>query len=232
MGYALDFSRVLTADGGAWIWRGLLLSLALTLLAGSIAFGIGTLLAVVRVAGNRWVEWAIAAYVEFQRNVPMLVHILFWYFGVAALLPDAIADWVNDHNSEFLFAAIAIGLCMAAYISEDLRSGLRAIPKGQYEASQSLGFGYAETMRVIVLPQAMRVSLPALVNQTLLLFKNTSLAMAIGVAELTYRTREIESATFRTFEAFAIATALYLILSFTIMAVGSLLGRRLDIARR
>lgn len=232
MGYTLDFSKILIADGGAWIWQGLLTTLVLTLVAGLIAYSLGIILAVIRVAGNRWVEGVVSVYVEFQRNVPMVVHILFWYFGVSALLPNAIADWVYAHNGEFIFAAVAIGLCMAAYISEDLRSGLRAIPKGQYEAAQAVGFGYAETMQVIVMPQALRVALPALVNQTLLLFKNTSLAMAIGVAELTYRTREIESATFRTFEAFAVATVLYLVLSFTIMAVGALIARRLDIARR
>jgi polar amino acid transport system permease protein len=232
MGYALDFSKILAADGGAWIWHGILTSLGLTLWSGLIAFGLGIALAVARAAGGRVLGSVIAAYVEFQRNVPMLVHILFWYFGVAALLPNGISDWINDRGSEFAFAGIAMGLCMAAYISEDLRSGLRSVSKGQYEAATAMGFGYGASMRLIILPQAFRVSLPGLTNQTLLLFKNTSLAMAIGVAELTYRTREIESATFRTFEAFAVATVLYLAVSFTIMAAGSLLDRRLSIARR
>lgn len=232
MDHLLDSLSIVSADGGTWVWMGLATTLALTLFAGAIAFGLGTLLAVIRVSGGRGVEGAVAAYVEFQRNVPMLVHILFWYFGIAALLPDAVADWVNERGSEFVFAGLAIGLCMAAYISEDLRSGLRAVQTGQYEAAQSLGMTYPDMMRRIIMPQVFRVAAPGLVNQALLLFKNTSLAMAIGVAELTYRTREIESLTFRTFAAFGVATAIYLAVSFVIMGAGATIGRRLDFLRR
>ena len=123
-------------------------------------------------------------------------------------------------------------MAAGAYISEDLRSGIRAIPKTQYEAVRSIGFGYLGAMRWVILPQAFRTVVPPLINQTLLLFKNTSLAMAIGVGELTYRTREVDSYTFKTFEAFAVATILYLSISFVIMAAGTFANRHFKLDLR
>lgn len=129
-------------------------------------------------------------------------------------------------------ATIALGLAAAAYISEDIRSGIRSIPKTQYEAARSIGFGYLGAMGYVILPQASRIVIPPLINQTLLLFKNTSLAMAVGVGELTYRTREVESYTFKTFEAFFVATVIYLAIFFCIMALGSCTDRHLKLAVR
>lgn len=106
--------------------------------------------------------------------------------------------WINRHAGEFIFATIAVGLTMSSYVSEDLRGGIRSIPKSQFEAARALGLSYLQSFRRVVLPQAVRIALPTLVNHTVLLFKNTSLAMAIGVAELTYVTREIESQSFKT----------------------------------
>jgi polar amino acid transport system permease protein len=165
-------------------------------------------------------------YVAFHRNVPMLVHILFWYFGVPALLPQFATDWLNSHGSEFIMSCIAISLVMSAYICEDLRSAVRGIPPGQVEASRALGLSFLQTMRKVILPQAFRIAIPPLLNQTLLLLKNTSLAMAIGVTELTAAGREVENYTFRTFEAYAVVTVIYLVLSFIIMGGGALLQRR------
>jgi polar amino acid transport system permease protein len=140
--------------------------------------------------------------------------------------------WINNHHGEFLFATVALGLASAAYITEDLRSGIRSIPKTQYEAARSIGFNYLQAMSYVILPQALRIVIPPLINQTLLLFKNTSLAMAIGVGELTYRTREVDSYTFKTFEAFAVATIIYLAISFGIMALGAFADRRLKLELR
>src|SRR3546814_13200860 len=107
----------------------------------------------------------------------------------------ALNDTINQWGGEFLFSMIAIGLVTAAYVAEDLRSAIRAIPDGQLEASRSLGLSFLRSMRKVILPQAFTIAIPPLTNQTLLLFKNTSLAMAIGLIELTGAGREIESAT-------------------------------------
>ncbi|WP_343736689.1 amino acid ABC transporter permease [Achromobacter sp.] len=226
MHYIFDFSAIFQGEYPDWLLRGMITTLALAGLSWILAFFVGSLLAVIRLTGSPVANGLVATYVAFHRNVPMLVHIMFWYFGVPALLPFAITDWLNSHGSEFILSCIAIGLVMSAYVCEDLRSAVRGIPAGQVEAARALGLSFLKTMRKVVLPQAFRIAIPPLLNQTLLLLKNTSLAMAIGVTELTAAAREIENNTFRTFEAYAVVTVIYLVLSFLIMGGGAMLQRR------
>ena len=232
MGYVFDPAAVLSGQYLDWFLWGLATTIALTVAAWLLAMVLGVTLTVIRMVPFRPFEGFVWLYVEYHRNVPLLVQIFVWYFGIPQLLPRAARVWINAHNSEFIFATIALGLACAAYISEDLRSGIRSIPKTQYEAARSIGFNYLQSMGWVILPQAFRLVVPPLINQTLLLFKNTSLAMAIGVGELTYRTREVDSYTFKTFEAFAVATILYLAISFAIMALGNLADRRLKLEIR
>jgi polar amino acid transport system permease protein len=229
MGYIFDLRGVLSGQYLDWFLIGLATTIALTCAAWCLAMTMGIVLTLIRMIPFRPFEWLVALYVEYHRNVPLLVQIFVWYFGVPSLLPRPIRQWINVHHGEFLLATIALGLAAAAYIAEDIRSGIRSIPKAQNEAARSIGFGYLGAMGYVVLPQAIRIAVPPLINQTLLLFKNTSLAMAIGVGELTYRTREVESYTFKTFEAFAVATVIYLAISFGIMACGAYAGRRLKL---
>ncbi|MDM0035787.1 amino acid ABC transporter permease [Variovorax sp. J22P271] len=200
----------------------------LQIAAGSwlLAMSIAIVLLVVRLTGQPIAERAVAAYVSYHRNVPTLVQLMLWYFGIFSLLPDALQAWLSEHNAETLLSIVALGLCQAAYFSEDMRSGLRSIPAGQAEAARALGHGYIGSMRHVMLPQAIRNAVPALVNHSVSLFKNSSLAMAIGVAELTHAVKEIESQSFRTFEAYSAATVLYLAFSLLIMAVGAWVARR------
>ncbi len=195
-------------------------------LAMTLAIG----LVIVRLGSSRFADRAVAAYVAYHSNVPTLVQLMLWYFGIASILPTVVQDWLNDHNAEMIFAIVSLGLCQAAFFCEDLRSGLRAVPAGQAEAARALGHSYLGAMRDVLLPQALRNSLPALINHTVSLFKNSSLAMAIGVAELTGTVKEIESTSFRPFETYLIATVLYLLCSLLLMAGGALLNRRLNLA--
>jgi polar amino acid transport system permease protein len=229
MGYVFDLSAVLSDQYLNWFLIGLATTLALTCAAWCLAMTMGIVLTLIRMIPFRPFAWFVTLYVEYHRNVPLLVQILVWYFGVPSLLPRPARQWINVHHGEFLLATIALGLAAAAYVAEDIRSGIRSIPKAQNEAARSIGFGYLGAMGYVVLPQAIRIAVPPLINQTLLLFKNTSLAMAIGVGELTYQTREVESYTFKTFEAFAVATGIYLAISFGIMACGAYAGRRLKL---
>jgi len=232
MNYTLDFAALLGNGYPELILGGLLTTLKMTALAWLLAFGLGSVLATLRMLDIRPLNHIIALYVAFHRNVPMLVHILLWYFGIAAILPAGLNDAINQWGGEFLFSTIAIGLVTAAYVAEDLRSAIRAIPNGQMEASRSLGLSYLRSMRKIILPQAFTIALPSLMNQTLLLFKNTSLAMAIGLIELTGAGREIESATFKTFEIYFVVTVLYLAVSLVLMAGGAYLSKRRTPAAR
>ncbi|SAK91588.1 amino acid ABC transporter permease [Caballeronia ptereochthonis] len=219
-----DLATVLQGDYGALFLHGIELTLAMTGLAWLLSLFMGILLTLIRMTQLRVATSFVASYVAYHRNVPMLVQILFWYFGIAAILPSGLQDFLNDYNGQFIFAVIAIGLCSGAYLSEDIRSGLRAIPYGQFEASRALGLNFFKAMRYVVLPQALRNAIPPMVNHAVLLFKNTSLAMAIGAAELTYVTRKIENETFLSFETYLVATVVYLVLSLAIMMAGARLA--------
>jgi polar amino acid transport system permease protein len=232
MNAKLDFSILMRPDYLKMVLEGVVTMFELTLLAWILAMVVGTVLAVVRMTNSRIAQGCVATYVEYHQNVPMLVQIFLWYFGVATLLPATWQHWLNANHSEFVFAFIAVGLAMAAYMSEDLRGGIRSIPKSQIEAARALGLSYLKASRLVVLPQAIRIAMPTLVSHTVLLFKNTSLAMTIGVAELTYATREIESQSFRTVEVYLMATALYLSISLLIMTIGAMIERQLRIQAR
>ncbi|MDU6409432.1 MAG: amino acid ABC transporter permease [Yersiniaceae bacterium] len=223
---ALDFSTVMSGQHGRMILDGMVVTLELALGAWLLAMIIALILVVIRLTHARSAQWLVSAYVSYHRNVPTLIQLMMWYFAIPTLLPEAVQMWVNEFNAEFLFSLFALGLCQAAYFSEDLRSGLRAIPDGQTEAARALGMGYVRSMRLVILPQGIRNALPSVINHSVLLFKNTSLAMVIGVADLTYVTRDIENQTFRTFEAYLVATLGYLAFSLLLMGAGALLARR------
>lgn len=227
-----NLSAIFVAPYGEQLLKGLELTTWLTVCSWVLALVLGTVLVTIRVSGSRIAERFVVGYVAYHQNVPMLVHILLWYFGIPTLLPESIQTWANANNGELIFAGIAIGMCMAAYFSEDIRSGLRSIPVGQHEASRSLGLSYLGSMRYVILPQAFRIALPPFINHTVLLFKNTSLAMAVGAAEMTYAVREVENHTFRTFEAYLLATVFYLAVSLGLMAIGALVAQRTRIPAR
>jgi polar amino acid transport system permease protein len=209
------------------------LQLTLWIAAGSwlLAMTLAFVLLALRLTTSTVAQRTVAVYVSYHRNVPTLVQLMLWYFGIASLLPDAAQAWLSEHQAEAVFAVVGLGLCQAAYFSEDLRSGLRAVPPGQAEAARALGHSFIKSLRYVQMPQAVRNAVPALVNHSVSLFKNSSLAMAIGAAELTHAVKEVESRTFRAFESYFIATVIYLAISLLIMALGAWLARRSDIAR-
>ncbi|AZD67501.1 amino acid ABC transporter membrane protein 1, PAAT family [Pseudomonas chlororaphis] len=228
MKHDFDLAAVLQGEYAELIVKGIETTLQLALFAWLLAMALALLLVTVRLTGNKLADRLVAGYVSYHRNVPTLVQLMLWYFGVPTLLSESTQLWLANYSTEYLFSVIALGLCQAAYFCEDIRSGLRAIPAGQAEASRALGLGYVRSMRYVILPQGVRNCLPSLINHTVLLFKNTSLAMAIGVVELTYATREVENYTFRTFESYLVATVFYLVFSLLLMGLGALLARRFN----
>jgi polar amino acid transport system permease protein len=217
---------LLNAEFGKMLIEGVRMTLIIALGSWLLAMTLGLVLLVVRLTPSRVAERMVTGYISYHQNVPTLVQLMLWYFGISSLMPEAVQGWLGEHNGEAVFAVIGLGLCQAAYFSEDLRSGLRSIAPGQAEAARALGHGYVSAMRHVLMPQAVRNALPALVNHSVSLFKNSSLAMAIGVAELTHAVKEVESLSFRTFEAYLLATVMYLALSLVIMFAGAWLSRR------
>src|SRR5262249_19666912 len=142
-----------------------------------------------------------AAYVEFFRNVPLLVWMFFWYFAVPPLLPQQLQDWLYDHGAEFAAGTAALGVYHGARFSAMIRAGIQEIATTQLGAALSTAPSTAQASRLVIPPIALPLIAPPLTNETLNLLKNSSVALTIGVAELTFQTRQIETYTAKAFEA-------------------------------
>lgn len=214
--YQFDWALITSGKYFEWLLSGLKVTLQLSFISIVLSFLLGLLIAVMRMSNFKPFRWFSVAYLEFFRNTPLLVQIFFWYFGSYKILPSVVNDWLSSTNFEFASAVIALTIYTSAFIAEDIRSGVLSIPKEQMEAARSSGFSYLRSMQYIILPQAIRLTIPPLIGQFLNLTKNSSLAMTIGVAEITYQARQVESYTFKGFEAFTAATVVYLTLSLLI----------------
>jgi polar amino acid transport system permease protein len=208
------------------------LSLELLLLAPALSLPLACGVAILRMSPWATARWLGSAYVESVRNVPLLAHMLFWYFGAPELLPSSLKEALYSLDVEFASAVIALVVYTAAYMAEDIRSGIRGIAIGQVEAGRSLGLSFLKTMRLVILPQSLRHITPPLISQVLNLWKNTSIAMAIGVGEMMFQAAHVQSSTFKGFEPYAFATAAYIAVSLLITAMADLYERRFPVQGR
>ncbi len=207
------FSSELLRD---YLWRGLLFSLQLTVIATAGGLLLGSLLALMRLSGRRWLAWPAAAYVNLMRSVP-LVMVLLWFF---LLVPFVLGRATGAELS----AVITFVAFEAAFFCEIVRAGVLAIPRGQLMAAQALGLPYVPAMRLIILPQALRHMMPVLLTQVIVLFQDTSLVYAIGAYDL-LKGFEVAGKNFgRPVEATLAAAAVYFLICFVL----SLLARRLQ----
>lgn len=209
-----------------WLVQGLVLSIQLTAISFVFALPLGALLAVMRTSRSGALRALGATVVEAVRNVPLLAHLLFWYFAFPELLPEAARELLYAHNPEVVCAVIGLALYAGVHMAEDIRSGIRAIAATQLEAARSLGLGRLAAVRLVLLPQALRASVPPLLSQTVNLWKDSSVATVIGAAELMYQAARVETASFRSLEAFTFATLAYLTVSLLISALAHLYQRR------
>lgn len=216
MNYKFDWALVLTGEYGDWIVQGFFTTLKISAVSIVFAMLAGTLIAVFKLSHFRPLEWFSMAYTEFFRNTPLLVQIFFWYFGSDAVLPDSVNKWLYQQDFEFAAGVIALTVYTSAFIAEEIRSGINSIPKNQLESSRACGLSFLQAMGYVILPQAFRIIIPPLISQFLNLIKNSSLVMTIGVMELTYMARQIESYTFHGFEAFTVSTLIYLCISLVV----------------
>lgn len=183
-----------------------------------IALFIGLFVGLFRISKNKILNIIAATYVYLIRGTPLLVQILFIYFG----LPTALGIKL----SPFTAGIIAISINAGAYLVEIFRAGIESIDRGQMEAGRSLGFSYNQTMRLIILPQAIKVMIPAFVNQFIVSIKDTSLLSVIGIAELTMQGQSIYASNFRAFEILSAVAVFYLILISILTLLSTYLERR------
>ncbi|HWR68228.1 MAG TPA: amino acid ABC transporter permease [Desulfomonilia bacterium] len=213
MNYEFNWMAVLTGEYRDWIIQGLMVTLKISAISIVLSLLLGTIVTTLRMTKIRVVEWICLSYIEFFRNTPLLVQIFFWYFGSYVILPEGVNQWLYAHDYEFAIGVVSLTIYTAAFIAEEIRSGIISIPKEQMESSRATGLSFIQSMSFVVLPQAFRIVIPTLISQFLNLIKNSSLVMTIGVMDLTYMTRQIESYSFRGFEAFTVATLLYIAIS-------------------
>ncbi len=225
--YTFDWTIVTSGKYFGWLLSGFYTTVQLSAVSITMAFLLGLIIAVMRMSHVAPIRWFAFGYLEFFRNTPLLIQIFFWYFGAYQILPQWINDWLGKTDFEFTAAVIGLTIYTSAFIAEDIRSGVRFIPKEQMEAARSFGFSYIQAMRHIILPQSIRIIIPPLINQFLNLTKNSSLAMTIGVAELTYQARQVESYTLKPYEPFLAATLVYLGISLAITGLVTLWNKKL-----
>ena len=232
------FGELLAPHYLHWLLDGFILTLILSLLTCLVATGLGFLLCLARISPSRVWSWPARAYLALFRNTPLLVQLFFWYFAVTAMLPEGLVMWRNQPRSlsvgqfeiewpsfEFIAGFWSLMLYTAAFICEEFRAGISSVRIEQRAAGLALGFKPAQVWRYIVFPQALRTALGPLLGQYMNALKNSSLTMAIGLAELSYASRQVETETFKTFQAFGFATLLYVASIALIEVIGQLIAR-------
>jgi len=214
----------MSADGRhTWLttlWIGLGWTLLTALCAGVIAFFLGSILGVMRTTPNKWAVRFGNAYVEFFRNIPLLVQLFLWFFVLPELLPKGIGNAIKQMTppwASFVPAVLGLGLFTAARVSEQVRAGIQALSRGQGQAGTALGLTLSQRYRYVLLPMAYRVIMPPLTSETMNLIKNTSVALTIGLVELTAAARSMQEFTFQVFEAFTAATVIYIVVNLIVV---------------
>ena len=226
MNYRFDWSVLWTGQSGQWLLSGLITTLELSVCAWLLAVALGILSGALRTVPYGVLRALATFYVEFFRNVPLLVWMFFWYFAVPPLLPEVVREWLFSHGLEFWAAVFALGVYSGARFSEVLRSGIQSIPRTLLEASVASGLTVPQAYRYVILPIALRLIIPPGTNESLNLLKNSSVALTISVAELTFQTRQIETYTAKAIEALTAGTLIYLVLCLSIATVMGWVERR------
>lgn len=218
---------------GSYGWTlllGLRATLVTALCAWLIALIFGSVVGVLRTLPSRAAQALGTAYVEAFRNVPLLVQLFLWYFVLPELLPRAGGLWLKQSpNSAFWTAVLGLGFYMSARVAEQLRAGIGALPRGQRMAGTALGLTTLQTYLYVLLPMAYRLVLPPLTSEFLNTIKNTSVALTIGLLELTARARAMQEFSFQVFEAFTGATILYLLVNLVVVYAMRSLERRVAV---
>ena len=220
MSYNWNWGVLTTDPYFGWILSGLGWTIAVAACAWVIAFSLGSIVGILRTVHHPVLRAIGTVYVEIFRNIPLLVQMFLWYFIFPELLPDSAGMWVKRGipQPEFWTAVVCLGTYTASRVAEQVRAGINSITLGQRHAAMAMGLTPAQVYRYVLLPVGYRIIIPPLTSEFLGIFKNSSLALTIGVLELTAQTRQIEEYTFQGFEAFTAATVLYIVVTFIVMA--------------
>ena len=211
------------------LMQGLWLTLKVSIIA--IVFGIliGLFAGIARISSNPAFKWSAITYIEFIRGSPLLVQIFIWYFVLGTLINNILVRQGIGQIPALWFGVAALACFAGAYVAEMVRAGIQSIHFGQIEAAKSLGMTYVQSMRYIILPQALRRILPPLAGQFISLIKDSSLLGLIAIRELTKATREVITTSLQPFELWFVCAILYLILTFSLSMFVQYLERRTEV---
>jgi glutamate/aspartate transport system permease protein len=211
-----------------WLLTGFGWTVAVSLSAWVIALSLGILVGVLRTVPSKPLVTAATAWVELFRNIPLLVQMFLWFFVVPELLPAEWGLWVKQDMpaKEFFTATICLGLFTSSRVAEQVRAGIQALPRGQLMAGLAMGLTLPQTYRYVLLPTALRMVVPPLTSEFMNVFKNSSVAFAIGVMELTFQARQMQEDSEQGIETFLAVTLLYFICAFTANRVMAIIEAR------
>jgi glutamate/aspartate transport system permease protein len=235
MNYSWDwliyFKQSVTGEGlyGEMLLRGLGWTLSLSLLSWALALGLGLLIGTLRTLPQSGIRWPCAIFINVFRNIPLLVQLFLWYFVVPELLPKAWGDAIKQMNptsNQFLTVLVCLTLYTAAKAAEQVRSGIDSVAAGQRMAAMALGMVLSTMYRHVVLPQALRIVMPPLTSDFLNVFKNSAVALTIGLMELTGQSRQLSEFSAQPFEAFVAATLIYMVITYAVIVLMRRIERR------
>ena len=231
MDYNWDWGVLFREPYFGWFVDGIGWTVSVSVAAWVIAFSLGSVIGVARTVPVPWVRRIATIYVELFRNVPLLVQLFLWYFVLPEVLPRDWGLWLKRDLPlpEYTTAVIGLGFYTASRVAEQVRSGIEAIPRGQTMAGYATGLTTVQLYRYILVPVAYRLIVPPMTSEFLTIFKNSSLALTIGVLETTARSRQITEYTFQGFEAFTAATVIYIVITLTVTAVMTVVDQRAKI---
>lgn len=221
----MDFRWDIIFNNLPLLFRGVSLTLQLTVIAVGLGTVIGLVFALMRVSHFRPLVWLAKGYIDFLRGTPLLVQIFLVHMGGPQFVSQLFGRQITW--PALVSAIVALSLNSGAYIAEIFRGGIQSIERGQMEAARSLGMTYGQAMRYIILPQAFRRSIPPLGNEFIAMLKDSSLVMVIALHELMMAGRVIAGRTFRPFEVYTAVAILYLMMTMTISQFVSYMERRL-----
>lgn len=217
----MDFSFLF--DYSYYFISGTINTIIIAILTVCLGVIIGTLLALMKISKNKLFRAIATSYIEFIRGTPLLVQIFIIFYMVT--FPDF--TLLGIRMDRFIPGVIAMAINSGAYVAEIIRAGIQAVDKGQVEAARSLGFTGSQSMKYIVLPQAIKNILPALGNEFIVVIKESSVLSVIGIVELMRSQDIVKSAIYRPFEPLIVAAIIYFILTFTLTRVLGYAERRM-----
>lgn len=220
----MDFSFL--SDYSQFFINGTKITIGISICTLILGFLVGVIVCMARISRNKIFSILGSIYIEFLRGTPLLVQIYIIYFGFPTIgikFPD-----VGPIPSEYISAIVALSINSSAYIAEILRSGIQSVDKGQMEASRSLGFDYSTSMRLVIIPQALKNVLPALANEFIVLVKESSIVSVIGIQDLMYSADIVKGNTYLAFEPLLVAAMIYFVLTFTLSKLVGLFELKLE----